>query len=209
MIPFLNYFTPVIGNGWMFLAVLVFLILFFLYFKKIISAAPWKWYFAALLIFLLARAALRVLFQYLIWNSGPPSIYFLPPHQPISYFLKYIFIHHAASLLLTLGIVFIISFVFFFFAKSRETADRRLWKVGEEYIFLSGALILRWPLVVPYLFLGILAAIVYFAFRRYILEEKVLTLQVSPFFAALVPLLLFLQETVLIAFNLKPLIMPL
>lgn len=204
----MSYFSFIIGNEWLFFFVPVYLVSSILYFVRSIPIKVLKWYFFILFGFMAFRAILRAWFQYITWLSGPPGIYFLPPYQPISYFWQYSFTHHLATFLLTIASVLVAAGLFLLFKKWRETLDRKLWGEGEEYIFFSGAFLLRWPLVIPYIFLGIFFAMIFFLFRIYVLKSQDQAIDVMPFFAGLVLPMLYLKEVILYGFLLYPLLMP-
>lgn len=205
----LSWFNPLLANDWLFLFVPLYLVFSFIYFAGDLSIRVHRWFFTVLAVLLFARAGLRIFFQYLVWNAGPPGIYFLPPHQPLSYFFQYSFTHHLASLLFTLLAIGGVVLVFEFFRWLKETPERRLWREGEEYIFLSGALLVRWPLVIPYIFLGVAVAFGYFVFARYALRQEFVVLNIIPFFAGLVFPILYFQEYIFDFFLLNSLRMPL
>lgn len=201
--------SPLLGNLWLVPGIVLFGLLIVLYYGGLLPAKMHKWFFVALVAFLFSRALLLTFLQYLVWSSGPPSSYFLPPHQPISYFLGYSFIHYFATILLTgFFVMFLAGFFFIFRRVARISWEGSFWKTGEEYIFLSGAFILRWPLVIPYLFLGILAAAVYFLFAKYTFKKDQPLLNPMPFFAVSVLPLFYFKEAVLTVFWLKALVMP-
>lgn len=204
LLPYVNF---LLGNAWLFFFVLAFLLISLLYFSGNLPVRLFKWFFILLGGTLVLRAILRIIFQYFIWKAGPPSSLLLPPHQPISYFFQYSFTHHLANLLLTTIFIFGSLLVLNLFRRFRETEERKLWGRGEEYIFLSGAFLVRWPLVIPYLFLGMVAAAIYFIFSRQLFGDTREFLNIMPIFAALAPLLIFLSGTVMIF--LQPLAMPL
>lgn len=203
------YLMPLLGKEWVFIFVSAYLLAAFLYFFGRAPVKLFKLFFTILGGWLILHGFLRSVYQYALWSSGPPGSYFLPPYEPISYFFQYSFTHYIAGLFLTALFITAVAAFFYILQKIKETPERKFWKSGEEYIFFSGALLLRWPLVIPYLFLGIFAAIVYFVFLRYVLDEELIFLNITPFFVVVVPLLIWLEQTVITAFFLTPLLMPL
>lgn len=222
VIPFFNI---ILGNQWLFIFVPAYLILTaFYYFWQNTSrlcgegsyfyeGVPIRWlkrFFIILLAVLILRAVSLTILQYILWQAGPLGVYFLPPYQPITYFLGYSFIHFFASLFLTIVATASVVVIFVFFQKLRGMKDgRELWVRGEEYIFLAGAFLLRWPLMIPYLFLGILVSIGYLvAVNCFLRRGNMFFINIMPFFAILVlPLLLF-KNFVINFFLLKSLLMP-
>lgn len=208
-LPYVTFFT---GRHWIFLFLFGYLWVTFFYFRAKLKAEMLAWFFWIFVGWLFLRSALNTVLTYVLWlTSGPPSSYLLPPYQPLSYFLRYSLTHYGMTFLLTaLAAGSALGFLFLF-RRFRKRHERLLWTPGQEYIFLSGAFLVRWPLVIPYIFLGLMLAIGFFAVRRYALggsESSPVVLNVMPFFAALTAPLLFFESYILSYLGLTALVMP-
>lgn len=94
------------------------------------------------LFFLLFRSGTYSVGQYLTWRSGPPGIYFLPPHQPMSYFVGYVwqrFGKESATTLFLAGAVFLLVKI-----ANLLTRDR-LFYDEEPYFAAIAILAAGWP----------------------------------------------------------------
>lgn len=90
--------------------------------------------------------------QYFTWNGAAFTRFFLPPYQPINYFLKYIFFHFWFASILTL--VCSVAFYLFFKLVSKYRQDIISHK-ELPLIFLS-SLLVAWPnfvILVPTFFI--------------------------------------------------------
>lgn len=212
LIPYLNF---LLGSAWLWFFVTVYVFLSFFYFvpspetkSQRVAVEIFKYFFVVLVAVMALRAILRVYFQYFIWKGSVLSSFLLPPHQSISYFLRYSFTHHLATFLLT-AVSAIAVFLFLrFFRKKFEGRERKFCKEGEEYIFFSGLFLTGWPLLIPYMFLSFILPVFYMLFSKHILREEAGIISVMPFFAILAPILVFLKDTVIFGLFLKSLIMP-
>lgn len=94
------------------------------------------------LFLLLLRSGTYSVGQYLAWKSGPPGIYFLPPHQAMSYFVGYVwqrFGKESATTLFLAGAVFLL-------VKSANLLTRdRLFYDEEPYFAAIAILAAGWP----------------------------------------------------------------
>jgi hypothetical protein len=185
-----------------------YLVVWVFYVRGLLSVAVFKKFFIALIIFLVVRGVFQSVMTYVVWKSSEMGKYLLPPYQPVSYFLQYSGMHYAATFLLTT--LFVIVFGFALWYAGKAIARGGLWKNGEEYIFLSGAFLVRWPLVIPYLFLGLLVALC-ISLAGHFLRRNASEIEISlalgyPLAAVL---LLFFQEKVIHILSLAPLVMPL
>ena len=94
--------------------------------------------------------------QYVIWNQSALSRLFLPPHEPLSYFLRYAWLHFAQATTLSsgAGVLF-----FFLFALGNDISKGRFFYEDEEYTGALAIVLNPWPtslLVLPLvLFMGI------------------------------------------------------
>lgn len=185
-----------------------YLVVWTLYIRGVLFVSVFKKFFIALIIFLVVRGVFQSAMTYLVWKSSEMGKYFLPPYQPVSYFLRYSGMHYAVTFLLTALFVLVFGFALWYAGKT--VARGRLWKNGEEYIFLSGAFLVRWPLVIPYLFLGLLAAFCISLAGQFLRRngsELEISLALGYPLAAM--LVLLFQAKVIHILSLAPLVMPL
>lgn len=69
--------------------------------------------------------------QYLLWSSGPPTIYFIPPYRSISYLLQY----HAVRFLMYYCVSFLAAAGFFALAVwANKKHGERFFEKEEPYI---------------------------------------------------------------------------
>jgi len=88
------------------------------------------------------EASLLTFGQYVVWKDGPPGIYFLPPHQPLSYFAGYAWQHFAkapAFLLVFAGAVAAVIALTNFLFRGRFFYEE------EPYLAAAAILASRWP----------------------------------------------------------------
>jgi hypothetical protein len=186
----------------------VYLVVWALYVRGVLSVSVFKKLFITLLVFLAVRGVFQSAMTYVVWKSSEMGKYFLPPYQPASYFFKYSLMHHAATFLLTA--LFVLVFGFALWYAGKLVVRGGLWKNGEEYIFLSGAFLVRWPLVIPYLFLGLfIALVISLAWRFFRRNNAALEISLATGYPFAAILLLLFQEKVIHILSLAPLVMPL
>jgi len=90
--------------------------------------------------------------QYVTWHSSPLSRFFLPPYQPINYFLSYILFHFWLAGLLVL----ILALAFYLFFKLAKKYRDDLVSSEELPLILLAGLLVGWPnfiILVPLFFL--------------------------------------------------------
>lgn len=98
---------------------------------------------AATLAFLISiKALLLSAAQYATWKAGPPGIYFLPPHQPLSYFSGYAFQHFAKTPVVTL--LFAGGLMVALILANRLFQGRFFYD-EEPYLAAAGILATGWP----------------------------------------------------------------
>ncbi|MEW5805292.1 MAG: hypothetical protein AB1721_00985 [Patescibacteria group bacterium] len=100
----------------------------------------------SLFFLVLVFAGLRIfslyLVQYLIWSKTEPFVYFLPPHQPISYFLSYAWLHFAK---LPAFNFFLSAFLFFLIFLGAKLSRGRFFYSEEHYSGGIAILLNSWP----------------------------------------------------------------
>lgn len=157
-----------------------------------------------LVLFFTVRAILLAYIQYQVWEAGETSRLLLPPHQPLGYFFRYSFTHFFAGAALTvISAVFVVSFFRWFFRRRPA-----LFLQGDLGFIGAGCLLVRWPLVIPYVGLSLVSAFLWGAARRYIMKEEGKIL-LSPFFLLWLPGMLIFGEQFISFFGIEVLVMPL
>ena len=194
------------GKGWSYILEAIFFLLVIA--APIISAKNRTRYFfytfwSIVGLFLLRAIALTYLL-YVFWSKSAPGIYFLPPYQPIAYVVGYSFFHFYFSFLLGLGIISIVSLCFFLFNKYRGYALQE----GDIALYACCAMIVRWPLMVPYTLTALVAAALFVVVRGYILNGSRVVLLAPSLLAMAIPFL-FLSVMMLDMFHLRALLLPL
>lgn len=118
----------------------------------------------------LLRAVLLTYATYSLWSYTVPSKYLLPPYQPISYFLQYSFFHFFISFFLALALGFVVGGILFFLKFRRPD----LLMPGDLALFVTGVLLVRWPMALLYIGALFLGGILLLLLQRYIIrgEEK-------------------------------------
>lgn len=152
----------------------------------------------------LLRALLLTYATYSLWSNALPSKYLLPPYQPISYFLRYSFIHFFASFLLTCAVACVVGSVLLFLKFRRP----HLLTPYDLSLLLTGTLLVRWPLDLLYIGALFIGGVLLILFQRYIIkkEEKI---TFSAHILFWVPVFLLFGNMLIVFFDLQPLIMPL
>ncbi|TSC78592.1 MAG: Uncharacterized protein G01um101433_153 [Parcubacteria group bacterium Gr01-1014_33] len=123
----------------------------------LLTLAYWKYpqgakktrlsYFAVgIIALLLFRAVVLSILLYGAWKRNVPGKFLLPPYQPLGYFLGYAFTHFFASFVLSLASALVCAAVLKSFARTREN----MFRPGEISLFISCAMLIRWPLMIPY-----------------------------------------------------------
>ena len=194
------------GKGWPYILEAIFFLLaaaHFTLFQK--NRAVFFSYFAyAIIALCAARAIAFTLLLYWFWSRSMPGTYFLPPYQPISYFLHYSFIHFYFSLLLTLMATGGISFVFLVLKKYRNNT----FQPGDIALSICCCMIIRWPLLVPYTLAVFASAALFLAINRYIIKGRHIVSLSHYFLFAAIPFIFF-GNLMVYFFHLQSLLLPL
>lgn len=107
--------------------------------------------------------------QYWVWSrAGPPSVYLLPPYQPIVYFLKYAL----TNFFLKPAIVFAASLLFLFGAKAlNRRFQQRFFEKDEPYLGAISLVLLGHPLWIFYLPLVLVSGLFLSVFLRFFTKK--------------------------------------
>lgn len=105
--------------------------------------------FWAVVAWFISEIVLASAAQYIVWDQSPLSRMFLPPHEPLSYFVRYAWLHFAQATTLSsaTGVLF-----FFLFALGNDISKGRFFYEDEEYTGAVAILLNPWPtslLVLP------------------------------------------------------------
>jgi hypothetical protein len=130
--------------------------------------------------FFLALALFLSVAQYLTWAADPFSVKLLPPHQPISYFLKYAGTHFWLGLFFSL----IVALAFFLFLRALARRNERFFEEGEVELGALLAFIAGWPRIVVF-FPAVFLAVVLMSGAKMALRKGAYTTLGVPFFAGL------------------------
>ena len=108
--------------------------------------------------------------QYLVWKQGAFSNFFLPPYQPITYFLRYSFFHFFIANILVLF------FALAFYLILRLVKKYRSSLIIQENLslILLASLLVSWPNLVLFIPLFLLLAVIFL-----ILNKKYLNLPLA------------------------------
>lgn len=100
--------------------------------------------------------------QYLVWQQGAFSIFFLPPYQSITYFLRYSLFHFFAANILVLFFSLAFYLVLRLVKKYRSSSIS-----GEELgLILLAGLLVSWPNLVLFIPLFLLLAIIFLVLKK-------------------------------------------
>lgn len=99
-----------------------------------------RWSSAAFALILLLLGAFLSAAQYLIWQQANPA--FLPPHQPLAYFLGYAWTNFAKEAVFS--IIFALLFLFIMDAANQFSGNRFFYR-EEPWLAAFGALAAPWP----------------------------------------------------------------
>lgn len=139
----------------------------------------WKRFFLPYCFFLVVgiivgEPLLRTWAQYQVWHTNPAGKYFLPPHQPWSYFAGYVFIHFwfwRSLGIVVAGIVFVLAE----FTIVRPSQGFRMNR-GEALLIAFGITLAGWPYLLVYLVALLLlytAILALFEFRFRMVQRSV------------------------------------
>lgn len=93
-------------------------------------------------------AVIEVVFQYFAYKSDPMGQLFIPPYQPIHWFLLYSWAHFLAPFVFALASGL---FMYFVALSTNNSFQRELFVENDKYIFLLAAIVLSWPNYILYL----------------------------------------------------------
>lgn len=136
----------------------------FVFWRSDVSASGRKYGILAVsvIIFIALYSILLSSLQYYVWLKEPFSSFFLPPHQPISYFLFYSWGHFGFGS--ALGVVFsVLWYMFLSFVRRLRPESISVAEVRAGFL---GALVSGWPGFVIFVPLSLFLAIIFATFRR-------------------------------------------
>jgi hypothetical protein len=110
--------------------------------------------------------------QYVTWHSSAFSRFFLPPYIPISYFIRYIFVHFwLASILVFL---FTLAFYLIFILVRRR--NREAISKEELHLILLSGLLVGWPNFIIFVPTFFLLALIFSIINLLVFKNKKNTL---------------------------------
>ena len=148
----------------------VFLIAFLVFVKesrRVKKPLAFEFLAAAMGLFFIARAAIDTIMQYYAWKTGL-SAYFLPPYQPIEYFIGYSIRTFWFNPIFTV----VVALAFYRILKYFERKNSRFFGEGETELGLLMAIISGWQGFLLFLPLVLLSSILFNAIRLLIFKEK-------------------------------------
>lgn len=140
---------------------------YFFYFNSRNVAKKLKFLIFAVIGFRIVFAGIKTFFQYFIWINDEFGKLLLPPHQPIFYFLKYVFSHFWINAFLAI----LISFLFWRFLKALNSYNSRFFGEGDIELGFLAALVSGWPGLVLFLIFSFIFTLLFSVFRGIFLKE--------------------------------------
>lgn len=135
-------------------------------------------------VFRIAYAATRTIYQYYDWKGGALTKLFLPPYQPEDYLLFYSW----GRFWLNVAVVFAAALIFYLFLKILQKYKERFFIEGETELGALCVLAAGWPNFVFFLPLVFLAVVSISIFRMLVLKKMYTTLGYPLFLAAILAL---------------------
>lgn len=115
--------------------------------------------------------------QYLVWKQGAFSVFFLPPYQSITYFLRYSFFHFFIANILVLFFALAFYLILILVKKYRSS----LVNQEELSLILLASLLVSWPNLVLFVPLFLLLAVIFL-----VLNKKQLNLSLAVIFSLVI-----------------------
>jgi hypothetical protein len=137
--------------------------------------------------------------QYLAWTNDPTGINFLPPIQPITYFLGYIWLRFLTPIFIS----FLVAGVWYLFLNFLRRYQDRFFENGEPELGFALALFIGWPKFLVFIPIAFLCVVLVSVFRMVFLREAYTTLGWPLVLSAL--LNLFYGNSLLVLFGLASL----
>ncbi len=131
-------------------------------------------------------AAYQTAAQYWLWTQESFTQLFLPPHQPISYFVGYVTQQFWMGLILAT----ILAVAWYVFLRVLRARTDRFFDEGEIVLATLAMFVIGWPGVVVLLPLAGVALVVVSVVRTAVFKEQLTTLGI-PFLIAMLVTLLF------------------
>lgn len=119
-----------------------------------------------------AGAVLLSVGQYLVWASDPSGSAFLPPVQPLTYFLGYVWLRF----MIPVFISFLIAGVWYLFLNFLRRYQDRFFENGEPELGFVLALLVGWPKFLVFIPIALVCVVLVSVFRMVVLREAYTTL---------------------------------
>lgn len=143
----------------------------------------------AFVAFKIVHSSILTGLQYITWKNNEFSKLFLPPYQPIDYFVKYSFMHFWLDMFLGITVAFlfylILKILEGYFKKDHPETEFSNGKIG-----LLGALMVGWPNFIVFIIISLFLAVILSAYRGIIYKKTDVSL-FWPFVAAIVISIIF------------------
>ncbi len=194
------------GKGWLYILEAIFFLLVWVSLTILEKnrSRIFSYFVYGIIVFSVMRAIIFTLLLYLFWSQSIPGKYFLPPYQPISYFIHYIFTHFYFSFLLALLTTGGISLIFLILKKYRKDA----FQSGDIALYILCCMIIRWPLLLPYTFVVLAIAALFVIVNGYIIKGR-REIFLYPFFLVTAIPFIFFGNVMIYIFHLQSLLLPL
>lgn len=110
-----------------------------------------------------------VLNQYILWQSEIRSRYFLPPYQPLEYFLYYSWSRFIKPEAFSFGLA---CFFFLVFWSLQKISRQRVFYADEVYSAGIGFLLVGWPQGIILIVLALASGVIWGLLRRFIVGRS-------------------------------------
>jgi len=135
---------------------LILLIAGWFFYSKRLSVKLAQIFVLLVIVFLFLQAGFLTFLQYFSFKSTPPGMYLLPPYQPITYFLSYVWLHFWAGPVAAVGFSLVSGFAAWVLNYLR---GERFFEKEEIFLLALAGLTSGWPNFLMYLGLAIILMI--------------------------------------------------
>lgn len=153
MLSFLYYNLPTISLA---LYGAVLLLTGWFFYSKRLSVKLAQIFVLLVIAFLFLQAGFLTFLQYFSFKSAPPGMYLLPPYQPITYFVSYVWLHFWAAPVAAVGFSLVSGFGAWVL---NYVGRERFFEKEEIFLLALAGLTSGWPNFLMYLGLTIILMI--------------------------------------------------
>ena len=130
--------------------------------RKLVQEKILKIVFFSFVGVVIVRSFILTFLNYWLWSQQLITQWLLPPHSPISYFLKYSWQHYWFESLMTIFLAFIVFWGIYLFNRKFE---ENLFYNEERYLAGLGILVTGWPSCLVFLSLVLVSGIIFHLFN--------------------------------------------